>query len=149
MKVIADHEDLTSEFERLIKEYPEMSCAVAWASVGFPAFDTLIASRDKIRRSTIGTHFYQTHPDILDHLCDHPHVRFVLRPDGVFHPKLYLFWNKKSDWTAIIGSPNFTRGAFELNSEIAVLITVADEGAPDALTTIQSSFLVRQHDCSP
>ncbi len=46
-----------------------------------------------------------------------------MNPDGVFHPKLYLFENDPKEWECIIGSPNFTKSAFEDNSETAMLIS--------------------------
>jgi hypothetical protein len=86
--------------------------------------------REKIRRIVVGTHFHQTAPDFIDAFADVPAVRYRLDQDGlngVFHPKLYLFSNDKTDWEAIIGSANFTAGAFTRNVEHAILIGSADE----------------------
>lgn len=57
-------------------------------------------------------------------------MRYRLDQDGlkgVFHPKLYLFSNNKSNWKAIIGSANFTAGAFTRNVEHAILNSSAAE----------------------
>ena len=137
MKLLRHPEQLSREFHRLLESYDHVSCAVAWASVGFPASDALLRSQGKLRRSTIGTHFYQTHPVLIEKLIAHREVRFVLQPDGVFHPKLYLFWTG-SDWEAIVGSPNFTSGAFERNLEVALLIGADDPGAQETLQSIRS-----------
>jgi hypothetical protein len=52
----------------------------------------------------------------------------MLQPDGVFHPKVYLFWSPGT-WEVIIGSPNLTAGAMTKNSELSVLIS-SDDGQP-------------------
>jgi hypothetical protein len=137
MRLLRQPEQLSREFHRLLESYERVSCAVAWASVGFPASDALLRSQHKLRRSTVGTHFYQTHPLFIEHLIGHREVRFVIQPDGVFHPKLYLFWTG-SDWEAIVGSPNFTSGAFERNHEVALLISANDQGAQQTLRSIRS-----------
>ena len=55
-------------------------------------------------------------------------VRFILQPNGVFHPKIYAFWSA-TQWEALIGSANLTAGALTNNSEVAVLLTSSDEGS--------------------
>jgi hypothetical protein len=84
----------------------------------------------------IGTHFYQTHPDVLDAFRSAPNIRFVLQPTGVFHPKVYVFWNARR-WEALIGSANFTTGALSTNSEAMVLLS----GAEDALPSIKDDLV--------
>ncbi len=90
----------------------------------------------KIEQLTVGVHFYQTDPDFIEAFLEHPGAQFVMNPDGVFHPKLYLFEHKDGSWSCITGSPNFTRSVFESNAETAVFITDDDDGADDALRTI-------------
>jgi hypothetical protein len=63
---------------------------------------------------------------------DHPGARFILQPNGIFHPKIYLFENDQDDWACIVGSPNFTRAAFSKNMEAAVWF---DSKSPDARAT--------------
>lgn len=76
----------------------------------------------KIKHSTIGLHFYQTAPDVLIQLKSHKDVKFILQTDGVFHPKVYLFWNHEKDWALLSGSANFTNGAFNgKNQEVMTL----------------------------
>jgi len=81
----------------------------------------------------VGTHFYQTHPQFIEHFLNHPNGRFILREDGVFHPKVYLFLKDHGEWECLVGSPNFTRGGFDRNDEMAVLITNRDADAQEAL----------------
>lgn len=84
-----------------------------------------VQHENRIVRTVIGTHFYQTHPDVLDQFVDSTKVKFILQPDGVFHPKVYLFWSPEA-WEVIIGSPNLTVGALSKNFELSVLITSND-----------------------
>ena len=125
MKIISTNTALKNHFIRLIGNYKNIAIATAWASSGNNVFGALCENKEKIIRAVIGTHFYQTHPDVLDRFIDSKNVRFMLQPDGVFHPKLYLFWNS-DEWEAIVGSPNLTDGALSKNSELSILITDED-----------------------
>lgn len=98
---------------------------MAWASASTESYKVLIQHREKIRLAVIGTHFYQTDADVLDDFIDSDRVKFVLQPSGVFHPKMYLFWSDDY-WEAIIGSANFTAGAFGKNTELCTLLTKDD-----------------------
>lgn len=46
---------------------------------------------------------------------------FAQATKGVFHPKFYMFSNKKTA-TIIIGSPNFTKGGFNENIECSIKV---------------------------
>lgn len=129
MKLISTNAELTKQLKRLVKKYPNISIATAWASADAEVFKALVQHQDRIVQAIIGTHFYQTHPDVLDQFVGSPMVRCILQPEGVFHPKVYLFWNQQ-DWEVIIGSPNLTAGALTKNSELSVLIT-SDDGRPE------------------
>ena len=120
----ASHE-LSKQLKRLIEKYPCIAIATAWASAN-DVFDALVCHKKRIVRAVIGTHFYQTHPEVLEQFVDSTNVRFMLQPDGVFHPKVYVFWNSEA-WEIIVGSPNLTGGALTKNSELSVLIT-SDDG---------------------
>lgn len=125
MKLITTALDLESNLQRLIKNYSNISIGVAWASASTKPYEFLLKHKDKIRVGVIGTHFYQTHPDVLDDFLHSKTVKFVLQPKGVFHPKVYLFWNNNL-WEAIIGSANFTAGAVRENTELCTLISHKD-----------------------
>ncbi|NLX20264.1 MAG: hypothetical protein GXY55_01155 [Phycisphaerae bacterium] len=129
MKVLTTAETLTNTLRSLMDKYHQYRWSVAWASVGFDLYDKLLEKRDRIKKAIIGTHFYQTHPDVLKSLCDHPKVRFVPATSGVFHPKIYLFENSPKDWACIVGSPNFTRAAYSDNVEVAVMLDSSSVGA--------------------
>ncbi|MEK8046890.1 phospholipase D family protein [Ideonella margarita] len=125
MKIISTNAELSKQLKRLIKQYPKIAIATAWASAATDVFKVLVQNEGKIVRAVIGTHFYQTHPDVLDQFVGSSKVQFILQPDGVFHPKVYVFWSAKA-WEVVIGSPNLTVGALTKNSELSVLISSDD-----------------------
>jgi HKD family nuclease len=129
MKIISTNAELSKQLKRLIKKYPKIAFATAWASAETEVFKALVQHETKIVRAVIGTHFYQTHPDVLDQFVGSAKVKFMLQPDGVFHPKVYLFWSSEA-WEVVIGSPNLTAGALTKNSELSVLIK-SDDGQPE------------------
>ncbi|MBA4190807.1 MAG: hypothetical protein C0467_22705 [Planctomycetaceae bacterium] len=140
MKLLTCAAAIEAELTRLIGECRSCQVAVAWASVGFEAFDLVRGQKNKIKRMVVGTHFYQTHPDFIETFLTHPNVRFVLNPSGVFHPKAYLFEMAGSKWECVVGSPNFTQAAFGGNDEMAVLMTNGDVGAASAFGDLQQAI---------
>lgn len=126
MQLISTNVSLRAHLGRLIKQYPNIAFGVAWASAATDAFATLVQQRSKIQGAVVGTHFYQTHPDVLDEFVGSEVVKFVLQPAGVFHPKVYAFWDDKH-WEVLIGSANLTVGALTANTELSILITDADD----------------------
>lgn len=125
MKLISTNAELRKQLKRLVVKYPHISIATAWASADTDVFRALVSHEDRIAKAVIGTHFYQTHPDVLDQFVGSKKVKFILQPDGVFHPKVYLFWSSEA-WEVVIGSPNLTVGALTKNSELSILITSSD-----------------------
>jgi len=115
-----------------------MSFAVAWASVGTEVFEVIKNNRKKIRQAVIGTHFYQTHPKVLASFVDSKNVKFMLQPQGVFHPKAYLFWTNKK-WDILIGSANLTAGALGKNSELMLYLSSGD-GYLDIVTELHDQI---------
>lgn len=134
MKLISANATLKSNLLRLIRRNDHISFGTAWASAGTAVFAELIKAKAKITRGVIGTHFYQTHPDVLDEFVGSSQVRFVLQPEGVFHPKVFAFWTATS-WEVLIGSANLTAGAIQANTELSTLITHQD-GTPELLKNV-------------
>ncbi|MBI3096454.1 MAG: NgoFVII family restriction endonuclease [Rhodocyclales bacterium] len=128
MKLISSNKKLVRTLSRLIENYSEATFAVAWASSGNSVFELLQEHSSRITRAVIGTHFYQTHPDVLYTFQGKSNIRFVLQPSGVFHPKIYLFRNDDR-WEALIGSANLTSGALSMNSEAMLLFGSFEDGA--------------------
>jgi len=141
MKLVVTNADLRANLARLTKKYENISFAVAWASAGTEIFSELSANRKRIHKAIIGTHFYQTHPDVLDAFVESNDVRFILQPRGIFHPKIYFFWNQKH-WEVLMGSANLTAGALTNNTEAMILISDSDQAASslkeDVVTLIDS-----------
>lgn len=125
MQLITTNAALRSTPSRLIKSYPNISFAVAWATSGSDVFTRLVQDKSKITKAVIGTHFYQTHPDVLDVFTHSETVKFMLQPSGVFHPKIYAFWDAKG-FEVLIGSANLTKGALNTNAEVTTLISHED-----------------------
>jgi phosphatidylserine/phosphatidylglycerophosphate/cardiolipin synthase-like enzyme len=76
----------------------------------------------------------------MEKFLTHPGVRFLLNPDGVFHPKVYLFEKAGRKWECVIGSPNFTQSALTANDEMEVLLTDEDHGADEALVGVKTAI---------
>ena len=125
MKLITRGESLATTIVRLIDKHANYSFAVAWASAETKVFEKIKKSKKKIKRAAIGTHFYQTHPAVLESFIDSKKVKFVLQPQGVFHPKVYLFYSDDT-WDLLIGSANLTTGALGKNSEIMLHVSSVD-----------------------
>lgn len=126
MEIITNNKTLEKKLIQLANKHDRISVAVAWASAGTKFFDILLSNKDKLFESTIGTHFYQTDPDVLKSFVESEQVHFVMQPSGVFHPKLYFFQTGQS-WEAIVGSANMTNGAFTVNNELNVHLTGQDD----------------------
>lgn len=133
MQLISNGTAFKAHLTRLFTKYQHVSLAVAWASAGTEAFKSLLSHRTKVKHAVIGTHFYQTHPDVLDAFVGSATTRFMLQPAGVFHPKVYCFHDGTgTEFEIIIGSANFTEGAMTVNTELSTLISHKD-GQPEVL----------------
>lgn len=122
MKLLTGGPSLDTTLATLADKYDHITFAVAWASAGTLAYKALLRHRSKIQQAVIGTHFYQTHPNVLDDFIGSKHVRFVMQPKGVFHPKAYLFWDADS-WELLLGSANLTGGGMGDNEELMLHLT--------------------------
>lgn len=125
MYLISDGKKLSEKLITLIQQHENIAISVAWASANTEVFKVLNKNRKKIKCAVIGTHFYQTHPDVLENFIDCDEVRFLLQPQGIFHPKAYLFWSKEN-WDILIGSANLTSAALTRNSELMIHISSDD-----------------------
>ncbi|MBL4848989.1 MAG: phospholipase D family protein [Planctomycetes bacterium] len=132
MHVLSTPDELHTAICDLTKKHSTLSWAVAWATTGFKAADLLLKHREKIQKLVVGIHFHQTAPDFLKTFVGDSRVRFVMQPEGTFHPKVYVFQSGQ-EWDAVIGSANFTRAAMSKNTEAAIQISHRDLGAEEAL----------------
>lgn len=127
MQLITSTITLAKIFQSQLKSCTSIHFAVAWASAGFSEYEALIKNKRKLTRAVIGTHFYQTPPEVIEKFLHDDRVRFVTDHSGVFHPKIYVFEHKKNHWACLIGSANFTAGGFGKNREASLLITDDDD----------------------
>lgn len=125
MRLIHNNDDLDSLLHKLIRSSDSISIAVAWASSHTAAFEQLVKATPRLKQVVIGTHFYQTDPEVLESFTNSNTVKFILQPEGVFHPKVYFF-SRGGAWTLLVGSANFTRGALTKNAEVMVEISSSD-----------------------
>lgn len=104
----------------LINDAERIDVAVAWAGKN-SVVRALVEHHKKLRHVVIGTHMFQTDPEVLRWLM--PHDVGCMPPDGrLFHPKVYLFGFGESI-AALVGSHNMTSSAFDgKNVEASVLI---------------------------
>lgn len=128
MKFIIKANQLTNKFIELSEIYTNIAFATAWASSQHIAFQELLEKHQhKIQFSVIGLHFYQTDPRVLWDFENHHNIKFMKQTNGVFHPKIYVFWNDETDWAILMGSANFTNAAFNgKNIESTILISSDD-----------------------
>lgn len=132
MKLLITENELIKEFSRLTKQYEQFYWATAWAGES-RQFKDLLINENKIKKISVGIHFYQTHPNFISEFLDDNRVRFIMQPAGTFHPKLYLFFDTTDSWEILVGSANFTHQAFTKNTEATILITSKDSNSKDIL----------------
>jgi hypothetical protein len=148
MELITKNASLERNLLRCSKRYDNIAVATAWASADTSVFKSLLARKHAIRQAVIGTHFYQTHPDVLDKFVGHKSVRFMLQPSGIFHPKVFVFWNAAS-WEGFVGSANLTKGALGSNSEAVVSASHADAGCSSLKDDLRALIDGYWHDAEP
>lgn len=125
---------------KLMGKYESYYIATAWASLGSKASKELLKNKDKIKKMIVGTHFYQTHPDFMEEFISSNRVRFILKPNGIYHPKMYLFSNGKNKWECLIGSANFTMSALTRNDEAVVQFGSSDTDSMSNYKTIKKTI---------
>ena len=128
MHVLTDGRELTKLFARLSRNHRELYWAVAWATHKSEVFGFLKAHQKKIRRLIIGTHFFQTDPDVLSEFHAHKQTRFILKAKGIFHPKVFFFRSGEA-WDCIVGSANLSQLAVTDNDECVVHFSHVDRNA--------------------
>lgn len=113
----------------LVRSCKWMDAAVAWAGEN-SVVESMRLNRRKMRRIVFGTHMYRTDPAVLRAFMDLPEAR-CMSPDGdLFHPKLYIFEMEES-FTAIIGSHNLTKAAFDGDNIEASAMIEAPGSSPE------------------
>jgi HKD family nuclease len=140
MKFLTETSEIAKILCSLMNRYKIIQFASAWASNNSKVFDTLIKHTNKITKTTVGIHFYQTHPKFIEEFIDSDRIKFKEQPNGTFHPKIYLFSNNKEEWECLIGSANFTRAAMDNNTEVMLHIGWKDLNASEVYDQIISEL---------
>lgn len=146
MELISDGKQLTVKFKELITHYDEFYCVVAWAGYSDKknAMSLLIHNKNKIKKAIFGLSFHHTHPKFIKEFITNDNVRFIKDSSdintGILHDKIYLFVNSQYDWSAIIGSSNFTEGGFFKNSECNILISNTDNGSEKVFRSLKNKI---------
>lgn len=104
----------------LTEHCDEMSWAVAWATPN-AVVEAGLKHSAKFRHLVIGTHMYQTSPDVLEKLAGVDAARVMPPTGALFHPKVYSF-TIGTQVVAVVGSHNLTLAAFERNVEASLLM---------------------------
>ncbi len=126
MEILTDAHKIEEKLIECINKYENISMSVAWASSRSNAFKELVKNKNKIQTSTVGLHFYQTDPEFIEVFLNDRKLQFYKKNEGIFHPKIYLFWNNEIDWICLSGSANFTKSALSINDEIMILFNSND-----------------------
>jgi HKD family nuclease len=138
MQFISKPSKLSSIFKKQLANCNKIHFAVAWASIGFSEYEQLVQAKRKIGRAIIGTHFYQTAPEVIEKFSKNRNIRFNTDHSELFHPKVYLFEHKKAEWACIIGSSNFTAGGFGKNNEASLFLTSSDDVSGTVMSEVQA-----------
>lgn len=122
---------------RLVDRCVSFGCAVAWATDNNVS-RAIEKHAVKAEHLVVGTHLYQTCPDLLTRFAELDMARVVLPVGDLFHPKVYVF-RMEDGMAAIVGSHNMTTAAFGKNIEASVLLV----GQPgDSVLRDLSRFVV-------
>lgn len=120
MKLLKTSKEIGRAISGCIKRYNNISFSVAWIKVN-DIYDELLNKKSKIKYSTFGIDFAGTDIKVLNDFKNSDNVK-IYKGEYTFHPKIYLFYNNKKEYTVIIGSANLTSGGMGKNEECAVLL---------------------------
>lgn len=120
----------------LVEECDSMQWAVAWATEN-AVFEAAMKCSSKFQHFVVGTHMFQTQPEVLERATALEAAAVVPPTGDLFHPKVYLFRNGRRI-RCVVGSPNLTNAAMNLNVEASVLL---DGSSDDAALAELSRFV--------
>lgn len=144
MKFIDKNSELKSSFKDLITQYDNCCICVAWASLESEVIELLNKYSSKVKQMIVGLDFGQTDDKFIEHYLSKRAVRyFTAKHYGVFHPKMYLFYNDEKHWRAIVGSANLTYNGFSVNQEACMLVGDNDAGSKQTYQSMRD-FIDRQ-----
>ncbi|MYD45466.1 MAG: NgoFVII family restriction endonuclease [Gammaproteobacteria bacterium] len=128
MKLL-NSQETSSKLIELTSKHSKVAFAVAWASHRTKVFESFINAKSKIEYGVIGTHFSQTHWEVLDWCVrNRSNIKFIFdeKTSCVFHPKVYVFWSGK-EWDLLVGSANLTVGGMTNNTELMLHVSSREQ----------------------
>lgn len=120
----------------LVENCESMQWAVAWATEN-AVFEAAMKDSSKFEHFVVGTHMFQTQPEVLERAAALAAAAVVPPTGDLFHPKVYLFRNGQRI-RCVVGSPNLTKAAMSRNVEASVLL---DGSLDDAALVDLSRFV--------
>ena len=110
--------ELQVRFQECLEFADKIDIATAWATSGaaLEMLEKTCEQRGISLRAIVGISGNATQPEALEQLKKIGHLRLVDNNGPMFHPKVYIFRERKKS-VAWIGSANFTRAGFESNEE--------------------------------
>jgi hypothetical protein len=138
---VIDSGKFAAEFARCCKEYNDLKIAVAWCGnpnqiLPYKLLDNFGGNVKAI----VGIAFNHTHPDAIEWFLDIGADLRVFKDDAeLFHPKIYLFRDKKR-YALFVGSSNLTYGGFYANYETNCLIEGESSKTPTDISLLEKSI---------
>lgn len=132
----------------LVEGCDSMQWAVAWATEN-AVFEAAMKCSSKFEHFVVGTHMFQTQPQVLERAATLTAAAVVPPTGDLFHPKVYLFRNGRRI-RCVIGSPNLTNAAMSRNVEASVLLDgSSEEAALEELSRFVAEAWKGAEDISP
>lgn len=132
----------------LVEGCDSMQWAVAWATEN-AVFEAAMKYSSKFEHFVVGTHMFQTQPEVLERAAALEAAAVVPPTGDLFHPKVYLF-RKGCRIRCVVGSPNLTNAAMSQNVEASVLLDgSSDEAALAELSRFVAEAWKGAEDISP
>ncbi|WP_024693475.1 phospholipase D family protein [Pseudomonas syringae] len=122
----------------LVENCESMQWAVAWATEN-AVFEAAMKDSSKFEHFVVGTHMFQTQPEVLERAAALAAAAVVPPTGDLFHPKVYLFRNGQRI-RCVVGSPNLTKAAMSRNVEASVLL----DGSLDDAALVELSRFVAE-----
>jgi HKD family nuclease len=122
----------------LVENCESMQWAVAWATEN-AVFEAAMKYSSKFEHFVVGTHMFQTPPEVLERAAALAAAAVVPPTGDLFHPKVYLFRNGQRI-RGVVGSPNLTKAAMSRNVEASVLL----DGSLDDAALVELSRFVAE-----
>ncbi len=122
----------------LVENCESMQWAVAWATEN-AVFEAAMKDSSKFEHFVVGTHMFQTQPEVLERAAALAAAAVVPPTGDLFHPKVYLFRNGQRI-RCVVGSPNLTKAAMSRNVEASVLL----DGSLDDVALVELSRFVAE-----